>query len=150
MVNRFTRQGRDRPGVILVDILVATIILGVSLMTLISMTGRAMASQRQGQQLQTAAMLLDAQLSLVLAFGPDDYGSKHSLEGPCEPPFENFRYQIEMSGGQSGDAYRVLATVTWMDGGRPQSASVETMIAARLGDDPDPDRRPEVPAVRGY
>lgn len=141
---------RARSGVILVDVLVATVILGVSLMTLISMTGRALASQRQGEHLQTAAMLLDAQLNLVLAYGPDDYGTKHSLSGPCEPPFEHFRYEVELSGGQSGDAYRVVATVMWTDGGRPQSASVETMIAARLGDDPDPERRPEVPAVRGY
>jgi Tfp pilus assembly protein PilV len=141
---------RNRSGAVLVDVLVATIILGVALTALISMTGRALASQRQGEHLQTAAMLLDAQLNLVLAYGPDDYPARHPMEGTFEPPFENFRYQIEMNGGQAGDAYRVIATVMWSEGGRVHSASVETMIAARLGDDPDPDRRPEVPAVRGY
>jgi hypothetical protein len=68
----------------------------------------------------------------------------------CEDPFEAYRYKLEFSGGEGGDPYRVTATVTWTNSGVPQSATVETMIAPRLGDDPDPDRRPDQPAVRGY
>ena len=139
---------RQSRGVVLVDVLVATVLLGISLTVLISMTGRALASQRQGEQLQIAAMLLDQQLNLVLARGPDDYASSFETSGPCEVPFERFQYSLEFSGGESGDAYRVVATVSWADGGVLRSASVETMIAPRLGDDPDPDRRPEQPAVR--
>jgi Tfp pilus assembly protein PilV len=140
----------QRRGVVLVDIIVAVVILGVSLTALVSMTGRALSSQRAGEQLETAAMLLDEQLNLVLARGPDNYATRFETEGVCEPPFEAYRYKLEFSGGEGGDAYRVLATVTWMNGRNPQSASVETMMAPRLGDDPDPDRRPDQPAIRGY
>jgi hypothetical protein len=133
-----------------VDMIVATILLGVSLTALISMTGRALSAQRSGEQIETAAMLLDEQLSLVLARGPDNYGSRFEIEGVCEVPYEAFRFKLDFSGGEGGDAYRVLATVTWADGGKPHSVSAETMIAPRLGDDPDPDRRPDQPAVRGY
>jgi hypothetical protein len=95
-------------------------------------------------------MLLDEQLNLVLARGPDNYASRYETEGVCAEPYEAFRYKLEFSGGDGGDPYRVVATVTWMDGRSPRSESVETMIAPRLGDDPDPDRRPDQPAVRGY
>src|SRR5262249_409791 len=139
-----------RRGVVLVDIIVAVVLLGVSLTALVSMTGRALSSQRAGEQLETAAMLLDEQLNLVLARGADNYATRVETEGVCEPPFEGYKYKLEFSGGEGGDPYRVLATVTWMNGSSPQSASVETMIAPRLGDDPDPDRRPDQPAIRGY
>lgn len=150
MVRRASNTRARRRGVVLVDIIVATILLGVSLTALISMTGRALSAQRSGEQIETAAMLLDEQLSLVLARGPDNYGSRFETEGVCEVPYEAFRFKLDFSGGEGGDAYRVLATVTWTDGGKPQSVSAETMIAPRLGDDPDPDRRPDQPAVRGY
>jgi Tfp pilus assembly protein PilV len=139
-----------RSGVVLVDVIVATILLGISLTAIVSMTGRALLAQHAGEQFQTAAMLLDEQLNLVLARGPDDYASHFDTEGVCEEPYEAYRYKLEFSGGEGGDAYRVVATVTWTNGNSPQSATVETMIAPRLGDDPDPDRRPDQPAVRGY
>ncbi len=150
MVTRISNKAHRQRGVVLVDIIIATILLGVALTALVSMTGRALSSQRAGEQFQIAAMLLDEQLHLVLARGPDDYGSRFETEGVCEEPYEAYRYKLEFSGGEGGDAYRVLATVTWMNGVSPQSAAVETMIAPRLGDDPDPDRRPDQPAVRGY
>jgi Tfp pilus assembly protein PilV len=145
-----TGRAQLRAGVVLVDVLVAAIMLGVSLTVLITMTGRALSSQRQGEHLATAAMLIDQQLNLVLAHGPDDYTSRYPASGQCDVPFDRYSYALEFSGGEGGNAYSVIATVSWSDAGRPNSVSVETMIAPRLGDDPDPDRRPEQPAVRGY
>src|SRR5436309_2202990 len=91
----------QRRGVILVDIIVAVVLLGVSLTALVSMTGRALSSQRAGEQIETAAMLLDEQLSLVLARGPDNYGSRFETEGVCEEPFESYRYKLEFTGGEA-------------------------------------------------
>lgn len=152
MVNRRFHRGQKgaRRGVVLVDIIVAVVLLGVSLTAMVSMTGRALSAQRAGEKLETASMLVDEQLNLVLSRGPDEYASRFETEGVCEEPYENFRYKLDFSGGEGGDAYRVQATVSWMDGATPRSVSVETMIAPRLGDDPDPDRRPDQPAVRGY
>jgi Tfp pilus assembly protein PilV len=145
-----SHRTNSRRGIVLVDVIVATILLGVSLTALIGMTGRALSAQRSGEQIQTAAMLLDEQLNLVLARGPDNYASRFETEGVCEEPYEAFKYNLAFSGGDGGDPYRVVATVTWMDRNKLQSVSAETMIAPRLGDDPDPDRRPDQPAVRGY
>ena len=131
-----------RRGIILVDAIVGSILLGVSLAVIIGLAGRALSAQVQGEELQTAAMLLDEQLSLVLARGPDSYGSRFETDGACDPPFEKYRFQLEFAGGNGGDPYHVTATVSWTSGGRTQSETIETCIAARLGDEPDPDRRP--------
>lgn len=141
---------RIRRGVVLVDAIVGTILLGVSLAVMLGMLGRAISSQSRGEELQTAAMLLDEQLNLVLARGPDSYGKQFPLEGPCEAPFGMYRFALTIDGGQVGEPYRVVASVLWMSGGRERSASCETLIAPRLGEDPDPPRRPGEAVARDF
>ncbi|MEX2219387.1 MAG: hypothetical protein WD749_11600, partial [Phycisphaerales bacterium] len=141
---RAVAPGRGlRRGILLVDAIVGTVLLGVALSVILGLGSRAMTAQIDGEELQTAAMLIDEQLNLVLARGPDNYGSRFDLEGPCDPPFEKYTYALSIEGGQGGEAYRVTATVSWTGRGRARSESVETMIAPRLGDEPDPDRRPK-------
>lgn len=154
-------MARTARGMMLVDILVAVIMLGTSLAILIGMTARALRAQRTGETLANVAMLLDEQLNLILARGPDEYSSRFPLEGPCDPPFEGFRYRISFNasdpaiaaagggGGASsssststGGTYAVSVTISWNDGGFIRTESVQTRIAPRLGDEPDPDRRP--------
>jgi len=126
----------------LVDALVATVLLGLALAVIMSLVSRALTIQRQGEQMETAAMLIDEQLNLILARGPDNYASRFGLAGKCEAPFQQFAYQLSLEGGSGGDAYLVTASVTWEDGGRQRRESVQTRIAARRGDEPDPDRKP--------
>jgi hypothetical protein len=139
-----------RRGVLLADVLVATVIVGSAIAVLMSMTGRALRAQAQGEDLRVAAMLIDEKLNLVLARGADDYASRfRDLEGACEEPFQKFRYKVEISGsGSGGDAFTVVVSVSWMDGATPRTESVETRIAPRIGEDPDPDRRPETTVER--
>jgi hypothetical protein len=139
---------RARRGIVLVDAIVGSILLGVALSVVIGLAGQALSAQSQGEDLQTAAMLLDEQLSQVVAYGPDNYGSQYPTEGECDPPFQRFHFDLNISGGNGGDPYHVTATVSWTSAGRSHSESVETYVAPRLGDDPDPDRRPTQPIDR--
>jgi hypothetical protein len=134
--------------VILVDAIAGTVIIAIALASVITLAGRALVAQGEGERLQTAATLLDEQLQLVLVRGPDNYAGRFPAKGQFEPPFEEFSYELNFSGGAGGDAYLVRATVRWMAGGRERSASIETYIAPRLGEDPDPERRPAVPVDR--
>lgn len=131
-----------RPGVVLVDVIVGTIILSIALSVILSLASNALTSQRDGRRLTVAAMLLDEQLALVLARGPDDYAKQFDVKGVCDAPFQEYSYELELDGGSGGDPYLVSATVRWREGSRPRAISCQTMIAPRLGDDPDPDRRP--------
>lgn len=138
-----TRRRPHRRGFALLDVIVAGLIIGVSLAAIIGLTGRAISSQSQGEDLQTAALLADEQLNLVLARGPDNYGSAFSLQGECDPPFSRFIYQLSIVGGNSSTPYRVTATISWSStSGAMRSVSLETLIASREGEDPDPDRQP--------
>ncbi len=138
------RAGHRGRGVFLVDVIVASILLGVALAVMLSMAGRAIDSQATGERLQIAAMLADEQLNTVLLYGPEEFGARAVAEGPCDAPFEAYRYRVDIgAGGEGGEAFEVTATIQWSEYGRPRSLSIETMIAPRLGDEPDPDRKPK-------
>jgi hypothetical protein len=131
-----------------VDVIVATVILGVALAALIGILGRCIGVQTDGEHLQTAAMLLDEQLNLVLMRGPDSYASRFDTEGPCDPPFSDFTYRLDIAFQSTGLPYSVKATVTWTSAGRARQASVSTLIASHLGDEPDPLRTPDTTVER--
>lgn len=148
-----------RRGIALVDAVVAIVLLGVAISGVVALVGRALAAQREGEQVHTAALLADEQLNLVLARGPDDYARAFPTQGPCERPFDAYSYALEITsaaaaggaaggggaGGSAaggGGAYRVRVTIRWDDAGRSRAVVVETLLAPRTGPDPDPDRRP--------
>jgi type II secretory pathway pseudopilin PulG len=134
----------------LVDVVVATVLLGVSLASILGLTSRAIDAQVRGERLRTAAMLLDEQLNLVLARGPDSYAKEFPTEGRCDPPFEDYRFELDFDSQGSGDPYVVVATITWTSLGRERSESVTTLMAPRLGEDPDPIRAPARVVERDY
>jgi len=139
-----------RRAVAIIDVLVATVILGVALAVIIGIASRAIDAQTQGEQIRTAAMLIDEQLNLVLARGPDDYARAFETEGRCDPPFDDYRFEIEIDSDGAGDAYTVSATVFWNRHGRVRYERVTTLMAPRLGDEPDPIRAPAQPINREF
>lgn len=144
-------RGVRRSGAFaLLDALVAAVIMGVALSAIIGLSSQAINSQRLGEQIATAAMMADEQLNLVLARGPDGYAKSYPVEGACDAPFGAYRYKLDFSGGSGGTPYRVRCTILWdaATSATPQSIVVDTLVAARTGDDPDPDRKPATPPER--
>jgi Tfp pilus assembly protein PilV len=129
-----------RRGVVLVDAIIGAVLLGLALVAIIGLGGRALSLQARGQDLQIAAMLLDEQLNMVLMRGADNYTSRFSARGPCDAPYQDFSYELTFSGGSGGQPYLVRATVSWNRAGRTLSESIETCVAPRS--DEEPDRRP--------
>ncbi len=123
----------------------ASVLLGLALAAILSLAGQAISAQRRGEVMETAARLADERLNLVLAVGPERYPSIFRSSGACEPPFEGYSFAVEIAPGASGEAYAVRASVTAPGGGgaAPAAVTLETRIAPRLGDDPDPDRKPQ-------
>jgi Tfp pilus assembly protein PilV len=141
---------RPSRGFALIDVITAAILLGVALAVVIGLISRAISSQKLGEDLQVAAMLADEQLNLVLARGPDEYSKQFPTDGACDAPFERFSYALDINGGSDSSPYTVAVTIRWPGGpsrdGR--SITIETLMASRLGDDPDPDRLPVEPIQR--
>jgi len=134
---------RAHTGFILVDVIVAGVLLGIGLATIIGLTGAAIASQRKGEELQIAAMLADEQLNLVLAVGPEAFPSRFAVRGPCAEPFQKYAYNVTISPRGGAEPYLVDAEISWTSGGRDRNLVIETLIAPRGGEDPDPERKPE-------
>ena len=137
-----------RRAVILVDVIVGAVLLGVALVVMIRILGTSITAQSRGEQLQTAADLLDEQFNLVLMRGPDNYGSRFGLEGPCDPPFQDYTYRLTFKSPPPGRPYEVTAAISWTSSGVPHTEEATTLIAPHLGDDPDPLRTPDQPVER--
>lgn len=129
-------------GVVLAELLVAAVVMGVSLAVLVGMAGSAINSQSQGERLGIAAMLADEQLNLVLMRGPDGYETNFETAGACDEPFQAYRFETSVDGG-TGEAYEVTASISYWESGREKSVVISTLMAPRLGDEADPDRKPK-------
>ena len=137
-----------RRGFTLLEAIIGSVILAIALASILGLTGQSLASQRRGEHLRTAAMLLDEQLNLVLSVGPEDFGNVFSPRGTCPAPFESYRYEVTISSLGEGNPYEVVATVSWPSSSGTQRLSVQTLMAPRLGDDPLPDRLPPESVAR--
>lgn len=142
MVIRQARSPHAR-GVALIEALIAAIILGIALTVLLGLAGQAIRTQSQGEALQTATQLADEQLNLVLARGPDDYGKRFPVKGPCDPPFEQFNFELTFGVATESVPYTVTCVITWPVTGGTQKVTISTAMAVRAGPEPDPDRTPQ-------
>lgn len=136
-------QPKGLAGFALIEVIVASVILGIAVSAILGLIGRAVASQSDGERIETAARLADERLNLVLATGAEGYASVFPLAGPCEAPFEDYRFEVDIEAAVGGLPYRVRAVVSWTQAARPRSITLETLIAPRVGEEPDPDRKPQ-------
>ena len=134
-----------RRGFALIDVIIAGIILAMGLTTLYTITSNSLRMQKQGEVQVVAASLLDTLLGTVLTEGPLDYPKLHSTTGQFDPPFEDYEYQVRLDDPGEGAAVHVKATVSHASG---IAYSCETLIAVKLGEEPDPLREPEEPLDR--
>lgn len=139
------RSVRRRGGFTLIEVLIAGVILAIGMTTLLTLTSRAIGLQRRGEQKIVAAALLDELLSSVLTEGPQDFLRLQSTSGPCDPPYEDWEFAVDIENAVGSDPYRVLATVTAPDG---RTYECGTLMAPKLGETPDPDRVPPEPIDR--
>lgn len=133
------RRTRHRRGFALVDAIVGGLILAIALVTILSLSQRAMKSAQQGEDALIAAGLLDELLNLVLADGPEEFPKLYDTYGHYEEPFEAFDYEVLIDDQGDGFPYRVTAIVRSDSG---QEFRVQTFIMQREGEEPDPVRVP--------
>jgi len=89
--------------------------------------------------------MMDNLLSMVLLEGPQDFPDLHSMSGQGEFPYEQFEFRVNIEDPGEGEPYAVAVEVTHLTG---RSYRCETLIAAKLGEEPDPIRYPEEPIDR--
>lgn len=129
-----------RRGFALIDAVIGGIILAIGLAAILSLGARAISMQREGEVRIIAAHLADELLSTVLTEGPSDFLKLYDTFGGYDAPFRDFEYDVQLEDRGLGYPYRVTATIRHVPTGAEYV--VQTMIADREGDDPNPARAP--------
>ena len=70
------------------------------------------------------------------------------MRGQCDPPFEDYAFEMTIEPRGTTDPYDVAATIFWQSGAKTRELTIETRIAPRRGDEPDPEREPDETIAR--
>jgi hypothetical protein len=107
---------------------VAAVILGGAVVTIGSISSRALVTTRLNRQYETAASIIDRQMSVIQFAGVDQLVSAGQMEGRVDdiPP----GYQWATSAVYEGiDAlYTVTVTVAWAEQGKAYTLSADTQM----------------------
>jgi len=128
---------RRHRGIALIDVMIGGILLGIGLSVILSLTGRSLSMQANGEKRLVATWLADELLTMVLVDGPDRFPRQNDSSGQFNEPFADFRYEVDIEFTGRGAPYRVNAMVRWSDR-ENDVVRVETLIALRLGDEEQP------------
>ncbi len=128
-----------RRGIALTDAIIGGVILAIGLVSLMGLSSRALKQGQRGEQAIIASSLLDELLGRVLAEGPDEFPKFNDTSGRFDPPFDQFSFELVLEDQGEYEPFRVTAYV-FNDAG--DEFSIETLITAREGEDPNPVRIP--------
>jgi prepilin-type N-terminal cleavage/methylation domain-containing protein len=117
-----------RAGLTLIEVILATAILGVGIATLVAATGRCLAVARKAREYEVARRLIgQVDLEVPIQFEELEEGEE---SGDFEDPFEDYRWTREIVEVFEEDLemFEVRTTVSWSDKQGPASESVVTYI----------------------
>jgi uncharacterized membrane protein YgcG len=115
-------------GFSLVETIVASTILSATSLVVIATSTMAMRQVRLNRQYETAASLIEKQLSLLDFVGIDEFIDVGQLQGEFDEYDPVYYWQAETEYQEIDSLYLVTITVTWMDRNRPRMLTVETML----------------------
>jgi len=129
------------------DAVIAGVLLAIGMIAILGIGGQALTLQRRGEIDVRAAGAIDEMLSNVLTEGPVYFAENYPSRGSFDPagPYGDFEYEINILQGGSGVPAHIELTVTHASG---RSYAIETRIAEKRGDEPDPVREPSEPLDR--
>jgi len=115
-------------GFTLVEVITASAILCGAVMIVGTAGTQALSGTRLNRLYEMAASLADRQLAVIDYVGIDSVLESGELEGDSEDLGYPFHWQVETEYQDIDALYLVTVTVSWVDGNRPRSVSVETMF----------------------
>ena len=117
-----------RNGFSLIEALVASIILSGAVLTLGAISTNALTDVRLNQHYETAAALAEKQLSLIEYTGIDQFIQAGQMEGVFPEVEPGYQWRVTTQYQGTDDLYLLTFTITWTEGRRPHSITVQTML----------------------
>lgn len=123
-----TRSKRNTRGFTLVEVIAASVILCGAVMVVGSISAQAMTGTKFNRRYEMAASLIDKQLTLVDYIGIDAFLEAGELEGVSEDYGYAFSWNADAEYQEIDSLYLLKITVSWLEGQRPHSVTVDTMF----------------------
>ena len=118
----------NKKGFSLIETLVASAILSGAVLTLGAISTMSLSGTRFNRRYEMAASLIDKQLSLIDYVGIDEFVELGQMEGVFEEIEPEYHWEVATEYQDIDSLYLVTITVSWVDGRRPYSLSVDTML----------------------
>jgi prepilin-type N-terminal cleavage/methylation domain-containing protein len=123
-----TRTKRNKRGFTLVEMIAASSILSVAVLTLVAITTQSLTGTRLNRQYEIAASIIERQLSLLDYIGIDEFIELGRAEGIVEDFEPGYHWEATTEYQGIDSLYLVTITVTWIERNRPYSVSVQTRL----------------------
>ena len=118
----------NKKGFSLIETLVASAILSGAVLTLGAISTMSLSGTRLNRRYEMALSLIDKQLSLIDYVGIDEFVELGQMEGDFEEIEPGYHWEVVTEYQDIDSLYLVTITVSWVDGRRPYSLSVDTML----------------------
>ena len=115
-------------GFTLVETVVASVMLCGTVLVVGAISTRAVSGTRLNRQYEMAALVADRQLRLIDYVGIDKFIESGQMEGVFEQFEPGYYWKVATEYQDIDSLYLVTITVSWMDGNRPYSITVDTML----------------------
>jgi len=126
----------NRTGFTLTETLAASTILCGAVVTIAAISTQSLRSTKENRQYETAVLLAEQQLCMVDYIGIDEFAELGQAQGVFEGYDPPYSWAVTTQYLDIDGLYLVSLTVGWIDGGRPYSVTVQTMLN---GANPYPD-----------
>ena len=123
-----TGPKRNTKGFTLVEVISASVILCGAVMLVGTIGTQAMTGTKLNRRYEMAASLIDRQLSLADYVGIDAFIEAGELAGESEDFGYLFHWEAQTEYQEIDSLYLVKITVSWVEGNRPHSITVDTMF----------------------
>ena len=119
---------RQAKGFTLVEVIAASVILCGAVMLVGRVGTQAMTGTKLNRHYEMACSLVERQLTLLDYVGIDAFIESGETEGQSDDLGYTFNWQAETEYLELDSLYSVKITVSWLEGVRPYSITVETMF----------------------
>ena len=122
------RALKKKRGFSLIETLVASAILSGAVITIGAISTMSVSGTRINRRYEVASSLLDKQLNMIDYIGIDEFIDIGQMEGDFEGYEPAYHWEVVTEYQDIDSLYLVTITVSWVDGNRPYSISVDTML----------------------
>lgn len=121
-------SARPRSGMTLIEVLVASVLLGVGVVGLLSTATLALRNQQRTEQRATALYLAQERLAEVELVGPSVWTLGHPAKGTQSQGGVDYEWTVRIDPLAVGELFSVLVDVRWATPGGGGNVSLETWL----------------------